>query len=91
MVSYQRPFCPAKHCDGKDYFKRVLCADYASGKNTIGGGGLGIYYYFTPDISILTGPDFSTRTKLMKIVSGLSRLTLVFLYFLKRIQAEKNK
>lgn len=56
MVSYQRSFCPATHCDGKEYFKWVLCGDYASGKNTIGGGGVGVYYYFTPDISILTGP-----------------------------------
>ncbi len=56
MVSYQHSFCPAKYCDDKDYFKWVLCADYASGKNTIGGGGVGVYYYFTPNISILTGP-----------------------------------
>lgn len=56
MVSYQRPFCSVKDCNGKEYFKWVLCGDYASGKNTIGGGGVGIYYYFTPNISILTGP-----------------------------------
>jgi hypothetical protein len=56
MVSYQHSFCPAKYCDDKEYFKWVLCGDYASGKNFIGGGGVGIYYYFTPDISILTGP-----------------------------------
>lgn len=64
MVSYQRPFCSVKHCDGKDYFKWVLCANYASGKNTIGGGGLGIYYYFTPDISILTGPVLFNSNKI---------------------------
>ncbi len=56
MVSYTRSFCLAKYCDEKDYFKWVFAADYASGKNTIGGGGFGLYYYFTPDISILTGP-----------------------------------
>lgn len=64
MVSYQRPFCPAKDCHEKDYFKWVLCADYASGKNTIGGGGVGIYYYFTPDISILTGPVWFNSRKI---------------------------
>lgn len=63
MVSYQHSFCPAKYCDDKDYFKWVLCADYASGKNTIGGGGVGIYYYFTPDISILTGPVWFNSAK----------------------------
>lgn len=64
MVSYQRSFCPAKYCGDKDYFKWVLCADYASGKNTIGGGGVGIYYYFTPDISILTGPVWFNSRKI---------------------------
>lgn len=64
MVSYQHSFCPAKHCDGKNYFKWVLCADFASGRNTIGGGGVGIYYYFTPDISILTGPVWFNSAKI---------------------------
>lgn len=64
MVSYQRSFCPAKYCGDKDYFKWVLCADYASGKNTIGGGGVGVYYYFTPDISILTGPVWFNSAKI---------------------------
>lgn len=64
MVSYQRSFCPAKYCDDKSYFKWVLCADYASGKNVIGGGGVGLYYYFTPDISILTGPVWFNSAKL---------------------------
>jgi hypothetical protein len=36
--------------------KVVLAADYASGKNAIGGGGVGVYYYFTPNISLLAGP-----------------------------------
>lgn len=36
--------------------KVSLGADYASGKNYIGGGGVGIYYYFTKDISVLVGP-----------------------------------
>lgn len=36
--------------------KWVLAADYASGKNIIGGGGVGVYYYFTPNIALLTGP-----------------------------------
>lgn len=36
--------------------KVMLAADYASGKNAIGGGGVGLYYFFTPDISLLSGP-----------------------------------
>lgn len=64
MVSYQHSFCPTKYYNGKDYFKWVLCTDYASGKNTIGGGGIGVYYYFTPDISILTGPVWFNSAKI---------------------------
>jgi hypothetical protein len=64
MVSYQLPFCPAKYFEDVDYFKWVLCADYASGKNTIGGGGVGLYYYFTPKISILTGPVWFNSAKI---------------------------
>lgn len=45
MVGYQ-----------KNYDKWWLAADYASGKNAIGGGGVGIGYFFTPKINILTGP-----------------------------------
>lgn len=56
MVAFQRGFFPAKDCEGKEYHRMVLAADYASGKNVIGGGGVGVYYYFTPDISLLTGP-----------------------------------
>lgn len=65
MASYQRPFCSAKYCDDREYFKWVFCADYASGKNAIGGGGFGIYYYFTPDISILTGPVWFNSRKIL--------------------------
>ncbi len=36
--------------------KVMLATDYASGKNAIGGGGVGLYYFFTPDISLLVGP-----------------------------------
>lgn len=56
MVGYKQFFCPAKYYCEKDYYKWFLAADYASGKNTIGGGGFAVGYNFTPDIDILTGP-----------------------------------
>lgn len=57
MVAYDKGFYPVKDKDGNvDYNKLVFAADYASGKNAIGGGGFGLYYYFTKNISILTGP-----------------------------------
>lgn len=64
MIAFVRGFCKTKDCEGKEYHKWVLAADYASGKNTIGGGGAGMYYYFTPDISLLTGPVFFNDAKL---------------------------
>lgn len=56
MVAFDRGFIPVKDASGSEYNKLVLAADYASGKNAIGGGGVGLYYYFTKDISLLTGP-----------------------------------
>lgn len=56
MVAFDRGFVPVKDKAGNEYNKLVLAADYASGKNAIGGGGVGLYYYFTKDISLLTGP-----------------------------------
>ena len=57
MVAFDRGFFPVKDKEGKDEYNRIaLAADYASGNNVIGGGGVGVYYYLTKDISLLTGP-----------------------------------
>lgn len=56
MVAFDRGMFPAKDAAGNEYNKVVLAADYASGKNAIGAGGVGVYYFFTKDISLLTGP-----------------------------------
>jgi hypothetical protein len=56
MVAFDHGFLPVKDAAGSEYSKVVLAADYASGKNAIGGGGAGLYYYFTKDVSLLTGP-----------------------------------
>jgi hypothetical protein len=56
MVAFDRGFLPTKDAAGNEYNKVVFAADYASGKNAIGAGGAGIYYFFTKDISLLTGP-----------------------------------
>lgn len=52
--------------------KWVLAADYASGKNVIGGGGFGVYYYFTDNISLLTGPVWFND----KGINGSSKMVL---------------
>jgi hypothetical protein len=38
--------------------KIAIVADYASGKNGFGGGGVGAALYFSPAVQILTGPVF---------------------------------
>ncbi len=56
MVGWDKGIGHTKDSAGNEYDKWVLAADYASGKNYIGGGGIGVYHYFTKDISLLTGP-----------------------------------
>ena len=56
MVGYDYGFWKVKDKEGNEYNKWVFAADYASGKNFIGGGGFGMYHYFNKDISLLTGP-----------------------------------
>ena len=57
MLGYDKGFMPTKDNSG-EYNKVVFAADYASGNNALGGGGFGLYYYFTKAISLLTGPVF---------------------------------
>ena len=56
MIGYDYGFWKVKDKEGNEYNKWVFAADYASGKNAIGGGGFGIYHFFNKDISLLTGP-----------------------------------
>lgn len=56
MVAFDRGFLATKDAAGNEYNRVVLAGDYASGKNAVGGGGVGLYYYFTKDIDLLTGP-----------------------------------
>jgi hypothetical protein len=58
MVAFDHAFLPVKDKEGNEFSRVVLAADYASGKNAIGGGGAGAYWFFTKDISLLTGPVF---------------------------------
>jgi hypothetical protein len=58
MIGYLKVLCPAKDCYETDYWKWWLVADYASGKNFIGGGGVGVTYNFSSRASVLTGPTW---------------------------------
>ena len=55
MAAYDYGFWQKKSPEG-DYNRLVLAGDFASGRNAIGGGGAGLYYYFTKNIDILAGP-----------------------------------
>ncbi len=56
MVGAELKYCHVVDCLGTEYYKWLLLADYASGKNVIGGGGFALQYNFTPYIYIITGP-----------------------------------
>jgi hypothetical protein len=71
MVAFDHGFMPVKDAAGAEYSKWVFAADYASGKNAIGGGGVGIYYYVTKDVSLLTGPVWFNE----KAINGAMKWT----------------
>lgn len=56
----------------------VLAADYASGDNAVGGGGVGAYYYFTKDISLLFGPVWFNDTGINGDMKWTTQLDLNF-------------
>ena len=56
MVAFDRRLMPVKGAGGSGWNRLVLCGDYASGKNALGGGGVGLYWYFASTVSLLTGP-----------------------------------
>ena len=58
MIAMDHGFWSVKDKNGDEYSKWVFAADWMSGKNAVGGGGAGLYYYFTKNISLLTGPVF---------------------------------
>jgi hypothetical protein len=56
VASFDRGFAPAQDAAGNTFNRFVACADYASGKNALGGGAVGLYYYFHPNVSLVAGP-----------------------------------
>jgi hypothetical protein len=63
MIGYDKGFWSVKQGD-KEFKRFVVAADYASGENAIGGGGAGLYVYFTPDIDLLMGPVWFNDARL---------------------------
>ncbi len=44
--------------------KIIIAADIQTGKNVLGGGGVGVYFYFNDYVSLLVGPVFYTDSRL---------------------------
>lgn len=55
MAAFDRGFHPVQGPEG-EFNRFVLAADYASGDNALGGGAVALYYFFTPNVSLLAGP-----------------------------------
>lgn len=64
MIGYYKTFCPDTDCYGVDYSKWWLMADYNSGRNFNGGGGVGIAYFMNSKVSLITGPTWFTDASL---------------------------
>ena len=62
MVAFDHSFATTKDKEGNEFSRVVFAADWASGKNAIGAGGFGLYYYFKSNISLLAGPVFFNDT-----------------------------
>lgn len=72
MAAFDRGFHSRRGADGQEFNRFVVAADYASGKNAIGGGSVGLYCYFTKDISLLVGHVWFND----QAINGKSKWTL---------------
>ena len=77
MVAFDRGFMPVKDHTG-EYNRIVFAADYASGENALGGGGFGLYYYFTKNISLLTGPVWFNERAINGAMKWTTQLDINF-------------
>ena len=64
MIAFERPFHRTHDKNNRLYHKWAFSMDYATGKNSIGGGGFALSYYFTPKISMQTGPVWFNSRKI---------------------------
>jgi hypothetical protein len=60
---YDLPFLKRTSHKGVDYYRWHLITDYASGRNFVGGGGLGLAYFINPNITFATGPTWFNHAK----------------------------
>lgn len=82
-VGYDLPFYKKTSHKGVDYYRWHFLADYASGKNLLGGGGFGLSYFINPDITIATGPTWFHSTEIYGTWKWAIYLNVVFPVFRK--------
>lgn len=58
--------------------KVMFAGDYASGENALGGGGVGLYFFFTPTVSLLLGPVWFNDKALNGEMKWTSQLDINF-------------
>lgn len=83
MVGFNRGFFSSTDETGKEYKKIVVAGDLISGKNTFGRRRLGVHYFLTPGISILTGPVWYKDTKINSKAKWALQVDVNFLLFPK--------
>jgi hypothetical protein len=73
-IAFDRGFLPATCAGQAEYNRLLLTADFATSDNPLGGGGMGIAWYFNKNVSILFGPVFFTNTA----INGQWKWTIQF-------------
>lgn len=81
MLGFIQSFCEAEDCCGVKYYKWQILADYASGRNFIGGGGAGIAYYFNPYVTVVTGPTWFNDTHILGRWKWTVQIDILFSIF----------
>jgi len=77
MVSYYRTLEPLTD-------RIAIAADWMSGKNVFGGGGVGLYFWFTKSIDLITGWVWFNDTRINNFQDGIFTIQLDIDFNFKR-------
>ncbi len=77
-IGFDLPFYKKKDCKGNDFYRWRLLADYATGRNIVGGGGIGLSYFYNADIYFSTGPTWFNSARIYGTWKWSFYLNVVF-------------
>lgn len=63
-AGYDHPFYKKKDCKGKDFYRWRFTADFATGDNLIGGGGVGVIYALNSYSYFQAGPTWFVSNRI---------------------------